>query len=300
MPEGKRVEVNVDGHRLSLVNLGKVMYPATGFTKRDVIDYYARIAPAMLPHLAGRALTFKRFPNGVEGHSFFEKRCPPHRPGWVPVAIGPGDRNGAIEYCVVDTPAALVWAANMAALEFHAPMALAADLDTPQALVFDLDPGPPAAIAECAQVALEIREVLSAAGMEGWAKTSGSKGLQLYAPLNSPATHEHASDVALAIGQVLEKRSPKRILTVMTKELRGGKVFVDWSQNNRHKTTIAVYSLRARPEPTVSTPVTWEEVAAAAEGSIPLQFDAAAVLRRVEEHGDLFAPVLSVEQQLPG
>ena len=298
MPQRSTVEV--EGRRLALSNLDKVLYPETGFTKGEVIDYYARIAPAMLPHLAGRALTFKRFPNGVVGHSFFEKRCPQHRPGWVPVAVGPGDRNGAIEYCVVATPAVLVWAANMAALEFHAPMALAADLDTPRALVFDLDPGPPAAMAECAQVALEIREVLAAAGREGWPKTSGSKGLQLYAPLNTPATHEHAADVALAVGQVLEKRSPERILTVMTKQRRSGKVFVDWSQNNRHKTTIAVYSLRARPDPTVSTPVTWDEVAAAADGTNPLQFDAAAVLRRVEEHGDLFAPVLTVEQPLPG
>jgi bifunctional non-homologous end joining protein LigD len=299
MPEGKRVEVSVDGHRLSLVNLDKVMYPAVGFTKRDVIDYYVRIAPVMVPHLAGRALTLKRFPNGVEGHSFFEKRCPGHRPAWVPVAVGPGDRDGTIEYCVIDTPAALVWAANMAALELHAPMALAADLDTPRMLVFDLDPGAPAAITECAEVALEIREVLAAAGLEAWAKTSGSKGLQLYVPLNTPARHEHASNVARAVGQVLEKRSPQRVLTTMTKQRRGGKVFVDWSQNNRHKTTVAVYSLRARPEPTVSTPVTWDEVTSAAAGGTDLRYEAADALARVDEFGDLFAPLLTVEQTLP-
>lgn len=292
--------VEVGGRQLTLSNLDKVLYPEAAFTKAEVIDYYARIAPTMLPHLGGRALTFKRFPNGVDQAAFFEKRCPKHRPPWLPTATGPGDRGGPIAYCVVDEPAALVWAANLAALELHAPMALAADLDTPTMLVFDLDPGPPATIRECAEVALAIRDVLAAVGLDVVCpKTSGSKGMQLYAPLNTPATHEHASSFALAVGQLMERRLPGRVLTTMRKDLRGGKVFVDWSQNNRHKTTIAPYSLRARPRPTVSTPVTWDEVAAAAAGDAPLVFEAGEVLERVERLGDLFAPTLTIRQQLP-
>jgi bifunctional non-homologous end joining protein LigD len=291
--------VEVGGRALTLSNLHKVLYPATGFTKAEVIDYYARIAPVMLPHLAGRALTFRRYPNGVDDKSFFEKRCPKHRPPWLPVAPGPGDRNGVIEYCVVDEPAALVWSANLAALELHAPMALAADLDTPRMVVFDLDPGAPAAIRECARIALAIREVLASVGLDACAKTSGSKGLQLYVPLNTSCTHEHASSFALAVGQLLAKQRPKEVVTNMAKAERPGKVLVDWSQNSRHKTTVAVYSLRARPHPTVSTPVTWDEVEAAAAGDEPLVFEARDVLARVEQHGDLFADVLTAEQTLP-
>ena len=296
----QRQVVTVGGRELSLSNLDKVLYPETGTTKGEVIEYYARIAPTMLPHLAGRALTFNRFPNGVEHKGFFEKRCAKHRPEWMPTAPGPGDHNGTIEYCVIDEPAALVWAANMAALELHAPMALAEDLDTPRMVVFDLDPGPPAAIPECARTALAIRDVLAAVELEAWAKSSGSKGLQLYVPLNTPCTHDDAGSFALAVGQLLEKQDPTKVLTSMTKADRKGKVFVDWSQNVRHKTTIAPYSMRARPHPTVSTPVTWEEVEAAAEGATELRFVWTDVLERVEDGGDVFAPVLSVEQVLPG
>ena len=292
-------DVTVEGRTLSLSNLDKVLYPEASFTKAEVIDYYARIAPVMVPHLAGRALTFHRFPNGVDQKGFFEKRCPGHRPPWVPVALGPGDRHGGIEYCVIDEAAALVWAANMAALELHAPMALAVDLETPRAVVFDLDPGAPAAMTECAEVALAIREVLAAVGLQAWAKTSGSKGMQLYVPVNGPCTHEHASSFALAVGQVLERQRPQQVLTSMAKAERPGKVFVDWSQNTRHKTTIAPYSLRARPRPTASTPVSWDEVTAAAAGEVELRFEAAAVLARIAEHGDLFAPVLTEVQELP-
>jgi len=291
--------VDVDGRRISLSNLDKVLYPEAGFTKAEVIDYYHRIAPVMVPHLAGRALTLRRWPNGVDRSGFFEKRCPKHRPDWLATAPGPGDRNGTIEYCEFDEPAALVWAANMAAIELHAPMALARDIETPRAVVFDLDPGPPAAMAECASVALDIRDVLGAVGLEAWPKTSGSKGLQLYVPVNRPCGHDGASRFALAVAQVLEKARPKDVVTVMTKSERHRKVFIDWSQNSRHKTTVAVYSLRARPQPTVSTPVTWAEVEAAADGAEPLVFDAGAVLARVEGHGDLFAPVLTMEQALP-
>jgi bifunctional non-homologous end joining protein LigD len=294
-----RQTVTVDGRELSLSNLDKVLYPETGTTKGEVIEYYARIAPTMLPHLAGRALTFNRFPNGVGAKGFFEKRCAKHRPAWVATAPGPGDHNGTIDYCVIDEPAALVWAANMAALELHAPMALAEDLETPRMVVFDFDPGPPAAMRECAQTALDVRDVLAAVGLEGWAKSSGSKGLQLYVPLNTPCTHDGAAAFALAVGQLLERQQPGRVLTAMTKAERKGKVFVDWSQNVRHKTTIAVYSLRARPHPTVSTPVTWDEVADAADGGTELRFQWRDVLERVDELGDLFAPVLTVRQALP-
>lgn len=294
------LEVDVGGRTLTLSNLDKVLYPS-GFTKAEVVDYMARIAPVAIPHLAGRALTFKRFPDGTDKDGFFEKRCPGHRPEWLPVALGPSDRRGGIEYCCIEEPAAMVWAANMAAIELHAPMALARDLDTPRAVVFDFDPGAPATIVECCQVALAARDVLAAVGLEGWCKTSGSKGLQMYVPLNTTGpTHEACADFALAVGQVLERQLAGRVTTVMAKAARPGKVFVDWSQNAHHKTTIAPYSLRARPEPTVSTPVTWDEVEACAAGEAELVFTAPDVLARVEAHGDLFADVLTVAQALPG
>ncbi len=297
---GSSVEIEVEGRRLSISNLDKVLYP-NGFTKAQVIDYMARIAPVAVPHYRGRALTFRRYPDGTESAGFFEKRCPGHRPDWVQVALGPGDRRGGIEYCCIDSTAAMVWAANMAAIEIHAPMALAVDLDAPRALVFDFDPGAPATIVECCEIALAAREVLAAVGLDGWCKTSGSKGLQMYVPLNSPgATHSGCADFSLAVGQVLERQMPGRVTTVMAKVERPGKIFVDWSQNAHHKTTIAPYSLRARHDPTVSTPVSWDEVQAAVEGSIELRFTADDVLQRVDEHGDLFEPVLTVVQQLPG
>jgi bifunctional non-homologous end joining protein LigD len=297
---GDRTTVRVGDRELSVGNLDKVLYPATGTTKAEVIEYYARIAATMVPHLTGRCITLKRFPDGVEKAGFFEKRCPKHRPDWVGTAIGPGDRNGNIGYCRIDESAALVWAANMAALELHVPMALAADLDTPRVVVFDFDPGAPAAMRECCEVALWVRDVLAAVGLQGWAKTSGSKGLQLYVPLNTPCTHEAAADFALAVGQLLENQHRDRVTTTMAKAVRPGKIFVDWSQNARFKTTIGVYSLRARPEPTVSTPVTWAEVAECAAGGPELRFDWRQVLSRVDNNGDLFAPVLTVEQRLPG
>lgn len=294
------VETEVDGRRLTISNLDKVLYPS-GFTKAQVIDYMAKIAPAAIPHLTGRALTFRRYPDGTDTAGFFEKRCPGHRPPWVDVAVGPGDRQGGIEYCRIDETAAMVWAANMAAIELHAPMALAEDLDVPRALVFDFDPGAPAAMRECCEIALATGAVLESVGLAGWCKTSGSKGLQMYVPLNtSDATHEGAADFALAVGQVLERQMPGRVTTVMAKAERPGKIFVDWSQNAFHKTTIAPYSLRARDEPTVSTPVSWDEVAACAQGSLDLRFTASDVLGRVDEHGDLFAEVLTVVQELPG
>jgi bifunctional non-homologous end joining protein LigD len=291
--------VEVDGRRLKVSNLEKVLYPEASFTKAEVIDYYVRVAPTMLPHIADRGLTLRRYPNGVDGQSFFEKRCPSHRPVWVGTFDGPGDRNGTIGYCALDSTAALAWAANMAALELHAPMARGADIESPTMCVFDLDPGPGTGIPQCAEVALDIRSVLDRlAGLECLPKTSGSKGLQLYVPLNTPHTHEHCSSFAQAVAQVLEKHHTDRITSVMNKAARTNKVFIDWSQNSRHKTTVAVYSLRARPRPTVSTPVTWDEIDAAASGS-ELSFEAPEVIERVERHGDLFALALTLQQQLP-
>jgi bifunctional non-homologous end joining protein LigD len=295
---GERTTVEVDGRRLVVSNLEKVLYPLVGFTKADVIGYYVRIAPVLLPHISGRGITLRRWPDGVTGESFFEKRCPSHRPDWVRTARGPGDRGGAIDYCSLDEVAALAWSANLAALELHAPMARAADIESPTMVVFDLDPGAPAGMVECCALALDIRDVLDATGLDVWAKTSGSKGLQLYVPLNTPHTHDHASSFALAVAQLMEKRWPADVVSVMTKAVRGGKVFIDWSQNSRHKTTIAAYSLRGKDRPTVSTPLDWQEVAAGASGE-PLDFTAGEVLERVDRLGDLFAPTATLEQRLP-
>jgi bifunctional non-homologous end joining protein LigD len=290
--------VEIDGRELSITNLDKVLYPEAGFTKAEVIDYYVRIAPAMLPHVSGRGVTLRRYPNGVDGTSFFEKRAPDHRPAWIDAALGPGDRKGGIHYLLIDEVATLAWVGNMAALEVHAPMARADDIDAPTMVVFDLDPGPGAGMTDCCRVALAIRELLDDLGLQAWAKTSGSKGLQLYLPLNTPHSHEHASSFALAVAQVLEKQDPKRITSVMKKSLRTGKVFVDWSQNSFHKTTVAAYSLRAKPTPTVSTPVDWTEVEAGDDGE-PLTFTAPEVLERVADFGDLFAPTATLQQELP-
>ena len=295
----QRVEVAVGGRTLSLSNLDKVLYPDVGFTKSQVIDYYAKVAEAMLPHISGRCLTLRRWPNGVDQQSFFEKRCPGHRPDWVPVGLGPGDNKGGIDYCRIEEQAALVWTANLAALELHSPMARCGDIESPTILVFDLDPGEPAAMAECCRVALAVHDILDAVGLTSFAKTSGSKGLQLYVPLNRLHTHRHASRFALAVGQMAARELPKLVVVEMNKSLRAGKVFVDWSQNSRHKTTIAPYSLRARPTPTVSTPISWQEVEQGAGGQT-LSFEADEVLTRVEAGGDLFAEVATLVQQLPG
>jgi bifunctional non-homologous end joining protein LigD len=286
--------VDVDGHHLVLTNLDKVLYPETGFTKAQVIDYHARIAPVMVPHLSGRPVTLVRCPNGVEGERFFEKRCPPHHPDWVP-------EIGELHQCDVDEPAALVWLANLAALELHTLQARAATPETPDAVVFDLDPGPPAGVLDAAAVAIELRDLLDSIGLVALVKTSGSKGLHLTVPLHTDVDAETTKAFALTLGNHLAQLAPDRVTTDMAKARRPGKVFVDWSQNDRHKTTVCVYSLRARPEPTVSTPITWDEVAAAVAGDDEraLVFDTAAVLARVEALGDLFAENLTLEQQLP-
>lgn len=298
MAPSKTTSVEIGGHTLALSNLDKVLYPEAGFTKGAVIDYYVRIAPVMLPHLADRCVTFRRFPNGVDKQSFFEKRCPSHRPDWVDTARGPGDRSGEIDFCLLEEPAALAWAGNLAALELHTPMARASDLRNPSMVVFDLDPGPPAGMQACAAVALDIRDTLDGLGLRVFPKTSGSKGMQIYLPLNTSHTEDQARSFALAVAQILEKHHPDHVLTNMKKELRVGKVFVDWSQNAGFKTTVCAYSLRARPTPTVSTPLHWREVEEAA-GGMPLSFDAHDVLERVDEYGDLFAEVATLEQRLP-
>jgi bifunctional non-homologous end joining protein LigD len=295
---GRPTLVEIEGRQLKLTNLDKVLYPASGFTKGEVIDYYARIAPVMLTHLRDRCVTFRRFPNGVDGQSFFEKRCPSHRPDWVDTAPGPGDRGGPIDYCVLSSGPALVWAANLAALELHTPMSRSDDIDNPTMVVFDLDPGAPAAMRQCAEVALLIRDAIEPLGLELVAKTSGSKGLQVYLPLNSMHTQDHTRSFALTVAQAIEKHHGKLVVTEQKKELRKGKVLIDWSQNAYFKTTVCAYSLRAREHPTVSTPVTWEEVEDAADGE-DLTFESADVLDRVNEYGDLFEPAASLQQDLP-
>jgi len=288
-------EVDVDGRRLKLSNLDKVLYPEPGFTKGEVIDYYTRIAPAVLPHLQGRALTLKRYPNGVDGKYFYEKQKPSHAPEWVRSAtIETGDRD--IDFVLCDDLPTLVWLANLADLELHPSLALAEDPDRPTVLAFDLDPGEPAALPECREVALLLRDLLADLGLECLAKTSGSKGMQVYVPLNTPVTYDDTKPFAQALAQLLEKQHPKLVVSSMKKSLRPGKVFIDWSQNSRHKTTVAVYSLRARARPTVSTPVTWDEIE---DDSLELVFETGDVLERFDEHGDLFAPVLKLKQRWP-
>jgi bifunctional non-homologous end joining protein LigD len=302
MPPSKRVEVEVDGRTLSLSNLGKVLYPAAGFTKGQVIDYYTRIAPVLLAHLRGRPLTLKRYPDGVEGQFFYEKQCPAHRPDWVRTAAIPIRTDGrVIDFCLADDLPTLVWLANLADLELHTSLARARDIKAPVILAFDLDPGEPATIAECAQVALELREVFDHLGLAVFPKTSGSKGMQVYVPLNTPHTYEQTKPFALALAQLLERRRPELVVSDMKKSLRTGKVLVDWSQNDEHKTTVCAYSLRARERPTVSTPLRWEEVEAVAASGEPerLAFTSDDVLARVAEHGDLFAPVEELRQELP-
>jgi bifunctional non-homologous end joining protein LigD len=302
VPSSRQVEV--DGRELTLTNLDKVLYPKAGFTKGEVVDYYAKVAPAIVPHLAGRALTLRRFPEGVDDldAAFFEKRCPKHRPDWVKTAtVLAGPRAGDIDFCVCGDLPTLVWMAQLAAIELHPSLSLAKAPDRPTVLVFDLDPGPPADVLDCCRVGLRLRELFEHFGIESFPKTSGSKGLQVYVPLNTPVGYDETKPFARAIAQLLEKQTPDLVVSKMKKAERRGKVFVDWSQNHRRKTTIAVYSLRARERPTVSTPVTWEEVEGALERDDRdcLVFETADVLKRIDRQGDLFAPVLELKQTLP-
>jgi bifunctional non-homologous end joining protein LigD len=291
-----RVEVDVQGHRLSLSNLDKVLYPAVGFTKGQVIDYYTRIAPAVLPHLRDRPLTLKRYPNGVEGGHFYEKQAPSHRPEWVraePIEL----RSKTIHFVVCDDLPTLVWLANLADLELHPSLSLVDDINRPTVMAFDLDPGPGTGLPECCEVAFLLRDALAQLGLECFAKTSGSKGIQVYVPLNTEEVdYDHGTKrLSHALARHLEAQHPQLIVSQQKKELRKGKVLIDWSQNDEHKTTVGVYSLRARERPTVSTPLAWEEL----EQPEALVFEAADVLERVERDGDLFAPVAELRQELP-
>jgi bifunctional non-homologous end joining protein LigD len=303
VPPAKRLEVEIDGRVLSLSNLDKMMYPQAGFTKGHVVDYYTRVAPAVLPHLRGRPLTLKRYPDGVEGPYFYEKQCPSHRPEWVRTAAVYTRSNGrTIDFCLADDLPTLVWLAQLGDLELHTSLAFAADVKQPSILAFDLDPGPPATVVESARVALELREVFDHLGMQAFPKTSGSKGMQVYVPLNVPGvSYDDTKGLSRGIAQLLERRRPELIVSEMTKARRAGKVFVDWSQNDEHKTTVSVYSLRALDRPTASTPVRWDEVEQAAQSGDPadLEFTSDQVLERVVEHGDLFAPVQELQQPLP-
>jgi bifunctional non-homologous end joining protein LigD len=300
MPE--EAELIVEGKKLSVSNLDKVLYPKAGFTKGQVIDYYIRIAPALLPHLEDRPLTMKRYPNGVEGEFFYEKNCPTHRPVWVKtVKVWSEGNNRMMNYCLANNLPTLVWAANLADLELHTSLARKKDVARPTMMVFDLDPGAPADIVQCCQVGLWLRDSLGKMKLKSFAKTSGSKGLQVYVPLNTPATFDQTKDLSRALAQLLEREHGNLVTSNMSKALRKGKVFVDWSQNDEHKTTICVYSLRAKEEPTVSTPVTWDEVANCLKRKKAelLKFRSDKVLARVKKSGDLFAPVEKLKQKLP-
>ena len=299
----ERTRVEIGGRSLSVSNLDKVLYPDTGFTKAAVIDYYVRISEAILPHLAGRPLTMIRFPDGVEGNSFFEKRCPDHRPDWLgTVRLGRDGREKVVDHCDVKDVAGLAWVANMASLELHTSLAKSPDTTVPTMVVFDLDPGAPADAATCATVALRLKDVFDRLGLEAFPKTSGSKGLQVYVPVNrDDTTYDATRDFALSVAQLIERVHPELALTKMDKKLRKGKVFIDWSQNHLTKTTVCAYSLRAKSAPTVSTPLTWDEVADASEAGDAdrLRFTSNQVVRRVESDGDHFAPTATLVQELP-
>ena len=294
--------VEVQGRKLSLTNLDKILYPATGFTKGQVVDYYVRIAPVLVPHLAGRPLTMKRYPGGVDQEYFFEKNAPMHRPDWVKTApVWSEGNKRTINYLLANDLPTLVWIANLASIELHPSLSLSTDITVPTMIVFDLDPGPPANIVQCAQVGLWVREIFDHFGLQSFPKTSGSKGLQIYVPLNTRTTYEQTKAFAHALARLLEHEHPELVVSDMKKAVRTNKVFVDWSQNDQHKTTISVYSLRARERPTVSTPVAWEEVEQALKKKDAgrLVFEAKDVLARVEKMGDLFAPVQKLKQKLP-
>jgi bifunctional non-homologous end joining protein LigD len=295
LPEGA-MAVLTQGRRLKISNWDKVLYPETGFTKGDLIAYYDRIAPIVLPHLHDRPLTLKRYPNGVDSQYFYEKQSPSHRPDWVQTV-----KIGSINYTLAQDRPTLVWLANLADIELHTSLSLAPAPERPTMLVFDLDPGAPAGIVECCRVGVVLHGLFDQIGLQSFAKTSGSKGLQVYVPLNGDTDYEQTKSFARRIAELLEQRMPELVVSRMTKRLRPGKVLVDWSQNDIHKTTVNVYSVRARERPTVSTPVSWDEVADAQRNGDgeSLAFDTDQVLERVNELGDLFAAVASLRQRLP-
>jgi bifunctional non-homologous end joining protein LigD len=295
-------QVKLGRRTLSLSNMEKVLYPAVGFTKADVISYYMRIAPYLLPHLKDRPLTLKRYPNGVNSEFFYEKRCPAHKPAWVTTAYAPSrGKNGRIDYCVVNEPATLAWVENLASLELHTLLAKAPNLQQPTMVVFDLDPGPPAEVHESCGIALQMRDLFEKLGLKTFVKHSGGKGLHLVIPLNTKVTFDETKHFAKTVATLFEQNDPKHVTSMMRKELRGGKVFIDWSQNDEHKTTCCVYSLRARERPTVSAPLTWKEVEKAfRSGKVEdIRFEAEEVVARAQKMGDLFEEVVTLKQKLP-
>jgi bifunctional non-homologous end joining protein LigD len=299
---GTSTQVKVGRKTLSLSNLDKVLYPKSGFTKADVIHYYTSIAPVLLPHMKRRALTLKRYPNGVDSEFFYEKRCPIHRPDWVDTAeIDAGKSGNRINYCVVDDVETLAWVANLASLELHTLLSKVENPDRPTMMVFDLDPGPPAGVLDAMQIAIRLRDLLAHLGLQCFPKTSGGKGIHLGVPLNTAVTFDDTKSFSRAMAIYLEQQDPKRVVSKMLKSLRKGKVFVDWSQNDEHKTTVNVYSLRAREHPTVSTPITWKELETALKKKDPslVTFEAEDVIKRVKQKGDLYEPVLKLKQRLP-
>jgi bifunctional non-homologous end joining protein LigD len=294
-------QLQIGRTKVDVSNLDKVFYPKTGFTKGQIIEYYIKVAPVLLPHLKNRPITLKRYPDGVDGFFFYERKCPSHRPAWVKTARAARMEGGAIDYCVMNDLASLVWAANLADLELHTFLHRAPKMEQPTAIAFDLDPGAPADIIDCCKVGLELKKTLEKNTLKSFPKTSGSKGLQIFVPLNTPGTYEKTKAFAHGLAEQLEKNLPDLVVSKMQKALRRGKVLVDWSQNDRHKTTVCAYSLRAKEHPAVSTPVTWKEVEGAvkAGSASHLVFEADDILSRVKKHGDLFAPVLSLKQKLP-
>ncbi len=300
----RHVEIKARGRRLRLSNRDKVLYPDAGFTKGELIDYYTAIAPFLLPHLAGRPVTLKRYPDGVNEPYFYEKRCPTHRPEWVQTApVWSGRQAETIDYCLIEDLPTLMWVANLAAIELHPSLARARAQGTPTTLVLDLDPGEPAGLRECCRVALLIREIFDAFGLQALVKTSGLKGLQVYVPLNTAVTYEQTKPFARAVAELLEKQRPQLVVSRMTKSLRAGRVLIDWSQNDPHKTTVSVYSLRATATPLISTPLDWEEVGLGSRcrrgREQKLSLVPRELLQRLERDGDLFAAVLGVTQSLP-
>jgi bifunctional non-homologous end joining protein LigD len=296
--------VNIDGRELSLTHLDKVFYPETGFAKGQVIDYYARIAPALLPHLKDRPVTLKRYPDGVEGKFFYEKRAPSHRPAWLKTAEVPSktDPGGKINYCLINDFPSLIWAANLGNLELHTFLATKQSLQRPTQIVFDLDPGPPADVRDCAEIALRIKELLARIKLTCLIKSTGSKGLQVHIPLNTPTSFEATKSFARALAITMQQAYPDRIVHDMKKNLREGKVLIDWSQNDPSKTTVNVYSLRARARPFAAAPLLWDEVSRyVRKGDSECFFlEAEEVLARVKKDGDLFANLLRLRQKLPG
>src|SRR5213079_2885767 len=297
-----KVELIVEERKIQVSNLDKVLYPKVGFTKGHVIDYYIQVGPVLLPHLKDRPLTMKRYPDGVEGEFFYEKNCPTHRPKWVQTAKVWSEGNQRImQYCLANDLPTLVWAANLADLELHTSLSRRNNIERPTMMVFDLDPGTPADIVQCCQVGIWLRELLGEMKLKAFAKTSGSKGLQVYVPLNTAATFDETKGLSRSLAQRLERDHPDRVTSNMSKAVRKGKVFVDWSQNDEHKTTICVYSLRAKEEPTVSTPVSWDEVENCLKKRKAdlLKFRCDRTLERVQKMGDLFHPVEDFKQKLP-